>query len=153
MDMGTAWRAVCRALACAVAAGWCLAAASPALADDAEDGRPLYAKTCSKCHGLIAEDKLSWTPEALLQQAVTMPLGPPLTGVFGRPAGIMPDYPYSRAFRALATGWVWDRDALDVWLTSSQDFARGSTMFLRVKQPTRGKIIAYLERYARYKPE
>lgn len=151
--MGSAGRVARSALACFFAAGWCLTAASLAYADDAEDGRPLYAKTCSKCHGLIAEDKVSWTPEALLQPAVTMPLGPPLTGVFGRPAGIMPDYPYSRVFRSLATGWVWDRDALDAWLTSTQDFARGSFMFLRVKQPTRGKIIAYLERYAQYHPK
>jgi cytochrome c2 len=134
------------ALACfalGATAGW---------ADDAEDGRELYIKTCTKCHGLITEDAVSWTPEALLNQAVTMPLGPPLSGVYMRPAGIMEGYPYSRAFRsALENPWVWDEDALNGWLTSTQDFIRGSTMFLKVEDEPRAKIIAYLKRYATYK--
>lgn len=138
---------------------WLLVAAALALAapaaraDDVEAGRALYVKTCSKCHGLIAEDRTSWTPDALLAPAVTMPLGPSLSGVYLRPAGIMPGYAYSRAFRALATGWVWDADALDGWLTNSQEFVRGSTMFLKVDQPARGRIIAYLQEYARYREE
>lgn len=125
----------------------------PALADDVEAGRELYVNTCSKCHGLIVEDQLSWIPENLLVPAVTLPLGPSLTGVYLRPAGIMEGYPYSKAFRALASGWVWDEDALDGWLTSSQEYIRGSTMFLKVEQPTRGQIIAYLKKYAEYRPE
>jgi len=125
------------------AAGW---------ADDAEDGRELYINTCSKCHGLITEDAVSWTPDALLGQAVTMPLGPPLTSVYLRPAGIMADYPYSRAFRAaLENPWIWDEDALDGWLTNTQDFIRSSTMFLKVEDEPRAKIIAYLKRYGTYK--
>ncbi len=79
-----------------------------------------------------------------------MPLGPSLTGVYMRPADIMPGYPYSKSFQEMASGWVWDEDALDGWLTSSQDFIRGSTMFLKVEEPMRGKIIAYLKKYARY---
>ncbi|MDP6342757.1 MAG: hypothetical protein QF578_14195 [Alphaproteobacteria bacterium] len=129
---------------------WSLAAL-PALAEGDDEARTLYAKVCSKCHGLIQEDKLSWRPENLYVPAVTLPLGPNLSGIYLRPAGSIEGYPYSRAFRELATGWVWDEDALDTWLTSSQEFVRGSTMYLKVKQPTRGKIIAYLKKYARYK--
>ena len=127
-----------------------LAFGAPAWADDAEDGRELYIKVCTMCHGLVAEDTVSWTPQALTVPAVTMPLGPPLTGVYMRPAGIMSGYAYSKSFRAMATGWIWDEDALDGWLTNTQEFIRGSTMFAKVEEPTRGKIIAYLERYARY---
>jgi cytochrome c2 len=130
---------------------WHLASGPAVFADDAEAGRELYVKTCSKCHGLVAEDKVSWTLENLLMPAVTMPLGPPLSGVYLRPAGIVEGYHYSKAFRAMATGWVWDEDALDGWLTSTQEFVRGSTMFLKVEQPDRGQIIAYLKRYAPYK--
>lgn len=121
-------------------------------ADADEDGRQLYINTCSKCHGLITEDAVSWTPDALLRQAVTLPLGPQLTGVYMRPAGIMENYPYSRGFRAaLENPWIWDEDALNGWLTSTQDFIRGSTMFLKVEDEPRAKIIAYLQRYATYK--
>ena len=123
-----------------------------ASADALDEGRELYIKTCSKCHGLVTEDALSWTPGALLQPAVTMPLGPSLSGIYGRQAGIMPDYPYSRAFRgALENPWTWDEDSLDGWLTSSQDFIRGSTMFLRVEDGPRAKIIAYLKTVAQYR--
>ena len=124
-----------------------------AYADEDAAARALYAKTWSKCHGLIVEDKLSWTPDNLLVPAVTLPLGPSLTGIYLRPAGTIEGYAYSRAFREMATGWVWDEDALEGWLTSTQDFVRGSTMFLRVAQPARGQIIGYLKKYARYKPE
>jgi cytochrome c2 len=62
-----------------------------------------------------------------------------LTGVYMRPADIMPGYPYSKSFRAMASGWVWDEDALDGWLTSTQDFIRGSTMFPKVEEPVRDR--------------
>mgnify|MGYP001197917009 FL=1 len=123
-----------------------------ARADDTEAGRELYIDLCSKCHGLIAEDVISWRPEALLQQAVTMPLGPSLTGVYGREAGIMANYPYSRAFRAaIENPRTWDEDALDGWLYSSQGFIRGSTMFLKVEDDDqRAKVITYLKKYAQH---
>jgi cytochrome c2 len=128
--------------------------AASARADDAEDGREPYLQVCSKCHGLIAEDTISWAPENLRAPAVTMPLGPPLTGIYLRPAGTVDGYAYSRAFRATAENpWTWDEVALDGWLTNTQEFIRGSTMFVKVEQPDRGRIIAYLKKYATYKAE
>ena len=67
--------------------------------------RDLYAKICSKCHSLIQEDKLSWRPGKLRVEAVTLPLGPTLPSVFGRPAGFIEGYKFPRAFREMATGW------------------------------------------------
>ncbi len=152
--MATNFTLIARALARVLFAGGLVAVASGAWAEDDEEGRDLYANTCSKCHGLITEDALSWTPNNLRVPAVTLPLGPSLSGVYMRPAGAMSDYPYSRSFRAmLENAWVWDEDALDGWLTSSQDFIRGSTMFLKVEEPTRSKIIAYLKKYALHRPE
>lgn len=126
-----------------------------ARADDAEDGREHYVLLCSKCHGNITEDALSWRPENLFRHAVTMPLGPSLTGVYGREAGIMSNYPYSRAFRAaIENPFAWDEDTLDGWLYSTQDFIRGSTMFLKVEDDAiRGKVIAYLKKYGQHHPE
>jgi len=143
---GAAWLAAPALLA--------LFLAAPARADDAEDGREPYIQTCSKCHGLIAEDAISWAPQNLHAPAVTMPLGPALTGVYMRPAGTIDGYAYSRAFRAAAQNpWAWDEAALDGWLTNSQEFIRGSTMFVKVEEPDRGKIIAYLKKYAPHKSE
>ena len=150
--MEDALRAAGRGMVCLGVLIWHLANGPAVFAGDAEAGREPYVKTCSKCHGLIVEDKVSWKIGNLLVPAVTMPLGPSLSGVYLRPAGIVEGYRYSKAFRAMATGWVWDEEALDGWLTSSQEFIRGSTMFLKVEQPDRGQIIAYLERYAPYRP-
>ena len=108
-------------LACVMVLACSVVSSRTALADDAEAGRELYVETCSKCHGLIVEDKVSWRPENLVVPAVTMPLGPPLSGVYLRPAGIMAGYAYSKALRAMATGWVWDAAALDGWVTSTQE--------------------------------
>ena len=121
----------------------------PARADD-DEARTLYIKTCSKCHGLVTE-RVAEGPEALLTYVVTMPLGPNLSTVYGRPAGSVEDYPYSRAMRKITNGWVWDEETLDLWLTSTQDMIRGSMMFLRVPDAgIRQKIIGYLKKYARY---
>jgi cytochrome c2 len=51
----------------------------------------------------------------------------------------------------MATGWLWDNDALAAWLTNSQQFIRGSTMWLKVGEADRAVIIAYLKKYARYR--
>ena len=59
--------------------------------------------------------------------------GARLSGTYGRPAGIIEGYKFPRAFREMATGWVWDKDAPDTWLTSTQEFVRSSTMWLKVK--------------------
>ena len=78
--------------------------------------------------------------------AVAPPYGPSLRGVYGRPAGTVPGFAYSRAFKNILQGVVWDRGTLDVWIMDSQAWVPGSMMFY--KQPDadiRRKIIAYLE--------
>jgi cytochrome c2 len=78
--------------------------------------------------------------------AVAPPYGPPLRGVYGRQAGSVPGFAYSRAFKTALQEVVWERGTLNVWIMDSQAWVAGSTMFY--KQPDadiRRKIITYLE--------
>ncbi len=114
------------------------------------EGRRAFADTCSKCHGLITERRVSQRYGGLLVPVVMSPLGPNLSGVYGRPAGIYAGYRYSDGFKQVAKDIVWNEESLDRWLTSSQAMIRGSYMFIKVKQPMRAKIIAYLKTFSRY---
>ena len=78
------------------------------------------------------------------------PPGPNLTGIYGRPVGSAKAFRYSNAMHEVANSFVWDDETLDLWLTDSQRVIRGSCVFLKVKQPARGKIIGYLKTYSRY---
>jgi cytochrome c2 len=78
--------------------------------------------------------------------AVAPPYGPPLRGVYGRQAGSVPGFAYSRAFKSILQGVVWDHGTLDVWIMDSQAWVPGSMMFYKQLDPDiRRKIIAYLE--------
>ena len=126
-----------------------------AAADEAAEGRPHYVEACMKCHGLLKADPDSWTPRNLASPAVVMPLGPSLADVFGRPAGVVETYGYSRSFReALENPWVWDGDALDAWIADSQAFVSGTTMYVKVPdEAVRARIVAYLAHFAPWAPE
>jgi cytochrome c len=78
--------------------------------------------------------------------AIAPPYGPPLRGIFGRPAGSIEGFVYSRAFKQIMHGVVWDRHTLDRWITDSQAWVPGSLMFYA--QPdaeVRRKILTYLQ--------
>ena len=78
--------------------------------------------------------------------AVAPPYGPPLRGVYGRQAGTVPGFAYSRAFKSILQGVVWDHGTLDVWITDSQAWVPGSMMFYKQPDPDiRHQIIMYLE--------
>jgi cytochrome c2 len=78
--------------------------------------------------------------------AVAPPYGPSLRGVYGRQAGSVPGFAYSRTFKSILQGVVWDHGALDVWIMDSQAWVPGSMMFYKQPDPDiRRKIIAYLE--------
>jgi hypothetical protein len=85
-------------------------------------------------------------PEDDKRLAVAPPYGPSLRGVYGRQAGTVPGFAYSRAFKHILQGVVWDRGTLDVWIMDSQAWVPGSMMFYKQPDPDmRRKIIAYLE--------
>jgi cytochrome c2 len=98
---------------------------SPPLAGERFDSQP------------TADDKLL---------AVAPPFGPPLRGVYGRPAGSVEGFPYSRPFKDTLQGVVWNRDSLDRWITDSQAWVPGSRMFYQQPEAEiRRKIITFLE--------
>jgi len=71
--------------------------------------------------------------------------GPTLKGVFGRKAGSVAGFRYSRAMRA--AGIVWDENALERYLTSPQEAVPGNSMpFAGVPESAqRAAVIAYLK--------
>ena len=78
--------------------------------------------------------------------AVAPPYGPSLRDVYGRQAGTVPGFAYSRAFKSILQGVIWDRGTLDVWIMDSQAWVPGSMMFYKQPDPDiRRKIITYLE--------
>ncbi len=140
-----------------LAAGVLLATAvfASQAAADIETGRALFLEHCMRCHGVLGTDPESWSPHALLTPAVVLPQGPRLSDIYGRPAGIIDTFGYSRSFlAALDNPWIWDEDTLDGWITNSQQFITGTTMYVQVaEEAARTEIISYLRHFAPYIPE
>ena len=139
-----------RVLSRGAAAALVAAFAADARADPVEEGREAYRSACARCHGQIIEGDAA-ALDGAIWPAVMAPIGPNLTGIYGRPAGSVPGFRYSNAFRKATVDLVWDAEALDRWLADSQAMARGSYMFQKTAQPARGRIIEYLERRSRYR--
>jgi cytochrome c len=138
-----------------VPAAWALAAtllAGPAGAASLEEARAAYVDTCSRCHGLVTEHQAAGRGAARVLPAVMSPLGPNLTGIYGRPAGSIDGYRYSNALRKAAPDLVWDAATLDRWLTDSQAMVKGSYMFLKLDAARRALVIKYLRQVAPYRP-
>ena len=97
---------------------------------DAAKGERVYNK-CKSCH--------------TLDQGGKNKQGPNLFGLFGRAAGTVEDFRYSKAM--LESGIVWDHEVLDRYLKKPKDVVpRGKMAFpgLR-KDQDRLDLIAYLE--------
>jgi cytochrome c len=91
----------------------CLAADTQQASGDTDglSGEQAFA-ACSACHSL--------SPGAAHK------VGPSLAGVFGRRAATAPDYAYSPALKA--SGLVWTRENLFVWIAGSEAMVPGSWM-------------------------
>src|SRR5271167_1191465 len=81
----------------------------------APDGATLFRNQCGTCHTLSAGEPIRQ--------------GPPLGGVFGRPAGSAPGFKYSPGFAT--AGFTWDAAHLDAWLTHPQTEIPGAVMAYR----------------------
>jgi cytochrome c len=132
------------------AAALAVAFAADVRADPVEEGREAYRSACARCHGQILENGSAALGGAVWT-AVMAPIGPNLTGIYGRPAGSVEGFRYSNAFQKATKDLVWDAETLDRWLADSQAMARGSYMFQKTAQPARSRIIEYLERRSRYR--
>jgi cytochrome c len=92
----------------------------------ADDEVPAAVEACLSCHAIQPGE-----PELE---------GPTLWGVVGRRIGGAPDYVYSDALRSQQG--VWDRETLDRFLASPQQFAPGVNMtFGGVKNAADRKVV------------
>lgn len=96
---------------------------------DAALGEKVFRK-CKACHTLEDGKKL---------------IGPTLAGVFGRKAGAVEGFRYSKAFQKLDV--VWDKENMAAFLKAPRKFARGTKMaFAGLRKPADiENLIAYLE--------
>ncbi len=100
------------------------------------NGERQFQRKCSICHTL--------GPEGLRRA------GPTLFGVFGRPAGGVPGYKYSRTLREAE--FVWNEDTIDALFDEGPDrFVPGTKMPMqRIARPAdRSDLIAFLKHATR----
>lgn len=125
------------ALALALAPG---AGAPPAAADeigDAEKGAFIFSRDCSSCHQIG-------------DRAVNR-VGPHLTGLFGRRAGSVPDFAYSRPMSRMgADGLTWTLETLDAYIANPRALVSGTRMGYRglADEVQRGDLLAYLRDFS-----
>jgi cytochrome c len=104
----------------------CATIALAASSSQAERGRDAFEKRCAGCHAL---DRIK--------------LGPPLRGVYGRPAGKDPQFAYSDAVKKASL--TWNDSTLDRWLADTESIIPDNDMAFRLNDPSdRANIIAYL---------
>jgi cytochrome c len=103
---------------------------------DPINGAALY-KTCKSCHQIGAGAKHR--------------IGPHLNGVFGRAAGGLEDFKYSKSMQAAGgEGMVWTADTLDAFLENPKAVVAKTRMSFRgVKDATeRQDILAYIQTFS-----
>ena len=103
-------------------------------------GERQFARKCSICHSL-GEDHANRA-------------GPSLIGVFGRKAGTVPGYAYSKTL--LEADFVWSADTIDkLFAQGPEHFVPGSKMPLQKmsKQDERLALIEFLKRATKVAPE
>lgn len=90
-------------------------------------GKQLYTRRCGACHS-VDQNRV----------------GPRHRGLFGRKAGTVPDYRYTKALKRL--NLKWNEKNLDRWLANPTAVAPGTAMGFRLNDPAeRKQIIAYLK--------
>ncbi len=106
-----------------------VASHSAAAEGDLASGEKLF-KRCKACHSLEAGKKK---------------VGPSLAGVFGRTAGTLEGFKFSKAM--IASEVVWDEETIDQYLEKPKTFIPKNKMaFPGFKKPEqRADIIAYLK--------
>jgi cytochrome c len=104
---------------------------------DLDNGQSKFA-LCQTCHTVV--------------QGGPNMTGPNLHGVFGRKAASLEGFHYSDPLKA--TGWTWDAQKIDTWITDPKVALPGTKMtFAGLKDPKdRTDVIAYLMVNTGYKP-
>ena len=96
-------------------------------------GKIFFQQNCALCHA----DTLGEGNNAITRQ------GPSLVGVFGRRAGVGPNFNYTQSLKG--SGLTWDVSTLDRFLSNPSAMVPGTTMALLISNATdRADVIAYL---------
>jgi cytochrome c len=102
--------------------------AAPVGAGDAARGKLIFEKRCAGCHSMKINEE-----------------GPMLAGVYGRKAGSVPGFAYSRGLKN--SGLIWNDATLEQWLSGPDSVVPDAKMdFYVPKAAERRDIIAYLKR-------
>ena len=115
-------------LGLAILTVWLAASSTPAFAaGDPVRGKTVFAQ-CSGCHATTQQNKV----------------GPGLAGVFGRGAGTVPGFHYSKAMAG--SGKVWNEQTLGAFLAAPSKTYPGTSMPIALGAPQdRADVIAYLK--------
>ena len=102
----------------------------PSAAPPPADGATLFANQCATCHTLSPNDP----PRQ----------GPNLAHIYGRKAGGVAGFAYTKGFASV--DFVWDDQHLDAWLAHPQAVVPGAVMAYRQSNPAiRKQIIDWLK--------
>ncbi|MEC8538658.1 MAG: cytochrome c family protein [Pseudomonadota bacterium] len=117
------------AFAMVLSIAFAIGSTGPALAGDIEAGAKVF-KKCKACHVVDKEKNRT---------------GPHLVNLFGRTAGSLEGYKYSKAMKA--SGIVWDEETLAGYLRAPKKYVKGTKMaFVGLKKDADiENIIAYLK--------
>ena len=116
------------AFAMVLSIAFVIGSAGPAMAGDIEAGAKVF-KKCKACHVVDKEKNKT---------------GPHLVNLFGRTAGSLEGYKYSKAMKA--SGIVWDEETLAGYLRAPKKYVKGTKMaFVGLKKDADiENIIAYI---------
>lgn len=112
----------------------------PATADaigDAVRGETLFQRQCSACHQI--------GPGAVNR------VGPRLNGIFGRRAGALEDFTYSRPMTRMGNdGLTWTLETLDAYVANPRSLVSGTRMNYRgmADPQARAALLAYLREWS-----
>lgn len=104
---------------------------------DAERGLTVFKRQCLACHKV--------------GQGAANGIGPQLNGIFGRRAGAVPGFKYSKSMARMgADGLTWTLDTLDAYLRNPKALVSGTRMNYRglADDAARGALLAFLREWS-----